>query len=86
MRALTILAILCSAPLSAGCARAPASECGEAYDHMITLAKRPPAPEARDPFVAACVEAWDAERHACLMAATSADDALACRSQRAGKP
>jgi hypothetical protein len=84
MRVLHTLVIpLCALLALAGCAADPAARCGEAYDHMITLAKRPPSPAARDPFIDACVLAWDAQRHECLMAATSADQALDCRSQRA---
>ncbi len=79
----TLSTLACALLALAGCANDPAARCGEAYDHMITLAKRPPSPEARAPFVDACIAAWDPQRHDCLMAATSADEALDCRSQRA---
>ncbi|MEZ4264831.1 MAG: hypothetical protein R3F39_00520 [Myxococcota bacterium] len=79
---LTAILLACPALAPAGCRSDPAARCAEAYDHMITLAKRPPAAEARDPFIEACVTAWDVQRHDCLMAATDADQALDCRGQR----
>lgn len=79
----TLVILACTLLALAGCASDPAARCAEAYDHMITLAKRPPSPDARAPFVDACITAWDPQRHACLMASTSADEALDCRSQRA---
>ncbi|MCB9729109.1 MAG: hypothetical protein H6744_06735 [Deltaproteobacteria bacterium] len=78
----TIALLSALLPVSA-CKRDPEPGCAEAYDHMIALAKHEPEPDQREAFMRACVDAWDEERHDCLMAATTPDEALACRSQRA---
>lgn len=83
MRTPLPLAALSSALLSlTACDPDPSPRCAEAYDHLIALSKRPPDGGERDRFVTACRDAFDEGRHACLLEATTADEALACRPRQ----
>jgi len=76
--ALAALGLALTAGASA-CDEDPKGPCGEAYQHLVTLARRNPEPEDEASFIAACVAAWDKKRVACLTAAKSVGDALACK-------
>ena len=65
--------------LIAACDPDPAPKCDEAYNHLITLAKRAPDLEQRQRFMTACIQAFDEGRHTCLLEATSIDEAVTCR-------
>jgi len=71
-----------SLSLIAACDPDPAPRCEEAYNHLIALAKRPPNPEQRTRFLAACTDAYDEGRHQCLIGAKSIEEALACRPSK----
>ena len=70
---------LVSCLLLVACDPDPAPKCEEAYDHLITLAKRPPESAQRQRFLQACHEAYDESRHRCFLDAVTVEDALACR-------
>ena len=66
----------------AACDPDPAPKCEEAYNHLITLAKRPQEAEQRQRFLRACHEAFDEARHRCLLDAQTIEDALTCRPSK----
>jgi hypothetical protein len=76
-----VAACLAAAGLAA-CAEDPADGCAEAYAHLMALAKRRPDPELASRFMASCVEVGDLGRVACLRAATTPGEALACKPQK----
>ncbi len=67
------------APVAAACGTDPADACAEAYAHLSLIAKRRPDPELSARFIASCIEVEDMERVACLKAATTPGEALACK-------
>ena len=82
MRLWLIVSCLLVTPLSTGCAPDRTGDCVQAYDHLIDLAKRRMQPSQRRRFVERCRLAWDDDRHACLMAASTPEEALKCRVKR----
>jgi len=78
LRAPVFAAFLALAPLAAACSADPPTACGDAYEHLLTLGHRNHDPELRARFLKSCVEAWDKKKVACLQAAETADEALAC--------
>lgn len=76
------LALIATLTVGTACDPEPGPLCAEAYDHLIGIAKRPDRPEPRDRFVSACIDAFDEGRHRCIMGATTAEDALACRPRK----
>jgi hypothetical protein len=69
--------------VSAGCKPDPGAACEQAYDHLASFAKRLKSVPRRERFLDACRAAFDEPRHACLMEARSAEEALVCRPKRA---
>jgi hypothetical protein len=71
--------IACMMLAVTGCEKDPVEPCQLAYNRLIRLAKHRGDEEQRARFVQACIQAWDAGRHGCLMKAKNPSEALACR-------
>lgn len=69
---------LLGAGLLGGCHDRP-ERCHAAYDHLSRLAQHQEDQGLARRFVDACVAAWDEGRVTCLLAARTADEALACK-------
>lgn len=67
---------------SLGCEPDLVPPCTDAYEHLLGLGRRNHDPALQLRFVKACTESLDPERVACLRAATSPDEALACQTQK----
>ena len=64
------------------CGADPGPACHEAYQHLVAIAKRNHDPAQQSRFVEACTVAWDPARVACLGAASTPSEALACKSKK----
>ncbi len=82
MRLATLALVLLLSPATGGCAQDRTVDCVQAYDHLLTLAKRRMQPKKRRLFVQRCRKAWDDERHQCLMKSETPEEALKCRVKR----
>jgi hypothetical protein len=78
--ALPLLGALALGP--SGCQGSRKRSCGQAYDHLALISKQRPDAKLRAQFIDACVEAFDVDRHGCLMAAQTPEAALECRPKR----
>ena len=82
MRLAMLAVLILLSPVTGGCAEDRTVDCVQAYDHLITLAKRRMQPKKRRQFVERCRKAWDDKRHKCLMDSTTTEEALRCRVER----
>ena len=80
MRGLFLIMTLLLAPLTCACDPPRSQSCESALEHLRTLVKHTPSPEANESFLKACGYAWDDRRMTCLMSAQSAKAALECQS------
>jgi hypothetical protein len=79
MRALLLVMAFLMIPSVTGCTPDRTVECAQAYDHLIGLAKRRMQPKQQALFISRCRSAWDDQRHACLLRAENAEEAMGCR-------
>ena len=75
-----------AAPLSTvapACVDDSTRTCERTYEHLLGLSRHRPEPDLHERYIEACRATWDEDRHACLLAATTVEEALACRPGRA---
>jgi len=65
-----------------GCDPDPVPECAATYQHVLRLARRSDDAALMARFVETCGRAFDPGRLACIRAATTAGEALACKPVR----
>jgi hypothetical protein len=82
MRSLLLVIAFFMVPSVGGCTPDRTVACGQAYDHLIGLAKRRMQPKQQAKFVARCKSAWDDKRHACLLKAKTGEEAMRCRVEK----
>ena len=82
MRVALLALVFVFAPAIGGCAQDRTVDCVQAYDHLISLAKRRIQPRKRRVFVERCRSAFDEKRHKCLMDSKTPEEALRCRVER----
>ena len=80
-RALYMTLILAALGLPA-CEEDRQPQCIEVFDHLQTLTRHRVTVDLRRKFISSCATSWDPVRHACLMASTSAEEALECKPKR----
>ena len=61
------------------CTKPPIGPCISEYEHLLRLAKRKERKSVKQRFVNACVSAYDAKRHRCVMKATTVQQAVKCQ-------
>jgi hypothetical protein len=75
MRSVFLLVLL---PTFWACSPSREEPCSAAYEHLLKISEQERDSNVRERFISACLDAWDQERHQCIMEATTSKAAMAC--------